>query len=58
LKLPPGTELDIAAHGGHCGFIRDFALQSFVEDYIAERMLARVESRPRETKLPDASAAA
>lgn len=58
LKLPPGTELDIAAHGGHCGFIRDFALQSFVEDYIAERMLARAESRSRETKLPDASAAA
>lgn len=41
LKLPPNVELDIAAHGGHCAFIRDFSLQSFTEDYIAERMLAR-----------------
>ena len=41
LKLPPNVELDIAAHGGHCAFIRDFSLRSFTEDYIAERMLAR-----------------
>jgi predicted alpha/beta-fold hydrolase len=40
LKLPPNVELDIAAHGGHCAFIRDFSLRSFTEDYIAERMLA------------------
>ncbi|HEY6986092.1 MAG TPA: alpha/beta fold hydrolase, partial [Rhodanobacteraceae bacterium] len=45
LKLPPNVELDIAAHGGHCGFIRDFSLRSFTEDYIAERMLAHVGSR-------------
>jgi predicted alpha/beta-fold hydrolase len=42
LKLPPNVELDIAAHGGHCAFISDFSLRSFTEDYIAERMLARV----------------
>ena len=41
LKLPPNVELDIAVHGGHCAFIRDFSLRSFTEDYIAERMLAR-----------------
>jgi predicted alpha/beta-fold hydrolase len=48
LELPPNVELDIAAYGGHCGFIDDFSLRSFTEDYIAERMLthlAGVESR-------------
>jgi predicted alpha/beta-fold hydrolase len=38
LQLPPNIELDIAAYGGHCGFIGDFSLRSFTEDYIAERM--------------------
>ena len=42
LKLPPNVELDIAAHGGHCAFIRDFSLRSFTEDYIAERMLVHL----------------
>ena len=42
LKLPPNVELDIAAHGGHCAFIQDYALRSFTEDYIAERMLAHI----------------
>ncbi len=42
LSLPAHVELDIAEHGGHCGFIRNFALQSFAEDYIAERMLAHL----------------
>jgi uncharacterized protein len=45
LKLPPNVELDIAAHGGHCAFIRDFSLTSFTEDYIAERMLALATER-------------
>jgi predicted alpha/beta-fold hydrolase len=44
LKLPPQVELDIAPHGGHCGFIMDFSLRGFTEDYIAERMLARIGS--------------
>lgn len=42
LELPQNVELDIAAHGGHCGFIRDLSLRSFTEDYIAERMLRNV----------------
>ena len=38
LQLPPQVELDIAAHGGHCGFILDASLRSFTADYIAQRM--------------------
>ena len=38
LTLAPGTELDIAPAGGHCGFIRDLSLRSWTEDYIAEKL--------------------
>lgn len=41
LKLSPTTELEIAPAGGHCGFIRDFSMRSWTEDYIAEK-LARI----------------
>ena len=37
LQLPANMELDIAPFGGHCGFIRDFGMTSFTDDYIAER---------------------
>lgn len=37
LDLPSNIELDIAPHGGHCGFIRDFGMTSFTDDYIAAR---------------------
>jgi len=37
LRLPPNIELDIADYGGHCGFIRDFSMTSFTDDYIAAR---------------------
>jgi predicted alpha/beta-fold hydrolase len=40
LRLPPNIELDIANHGGHCGFIRDFSMTSFTDDYIAARFNA------------------
>jgi uncharacterized protein len=39
LALPPQARLDIAPFGGHCGFIRDFGLGSFAEDYVAARLL-------------------
>jgi uncharacterized protein len=45
LRLAPKTELTIAAHGGHCGFIRDISLRSWAEDFIVarlERLLASV----------------
>lgn len=37
LKLPANVELDIAEHGGHCGFIRGYGMTSFTDDYIAAR---------------------
>lgn len=40
LQLPPIVELDIAPHGGHCGFIRDYGMTSFSDDYIAARFNA------------------
>lgn len=44
LQLPAQVELDITAHGGHCGFIADYGLQSWAEDYIAQRLLRASES--------------
>ncbi|MET0504584.1 MAG: alpha/beta fold hydrolase [Luteibacter sp.] len=40
LRLPPNVELDISNYGGHCGFIRDFSMTSFTDDYIAARFNA------------------
>jgi predicted alpha/beta-fold hydrolase len=40
LELPPNVELDIATYGGHCGFIRDWGMTSFTDDYIAARFNA------------------
>jgi len=40
LDLPPNVELDIAEHGGHCGFIRGRNMVSFTDDYIAARFNA------------------
>ncbi len=44
LALPPCVDLTITAHGGHCGFIRNWHMDSFAEEYIAGR-LARI-ARP------------
>ncbi len=40
LELPQNVELDIAPFGGHCGFIRDYGMTSFTDDYIAARFNA------------------
>ena len=42
LKLAPTTELTIVPHGGHCGFIRDFSLRSWAEDFILAQMQRRL----------------
>lgn len=39
LTLAPTTELVVAEHGGHCGFIRDWGLTSWAEDFLVERLL-------------------
>ena len=39
LRLPPQVELDIAAHGGHCGFLDRGFPHSFVERYAMQRVL-------------------
>ena len=42
LSLAPDTELVITPHGGHCGFIRNLGLRSWAEDFIIERINARL----------------
>ncbi len=42
LRLAPATELVIVPHGGHCGFIRDASLHSWAEDFLVERLRARL----------------
>lgn len=42
LKLAPATELTIVPHGGHCGFIRDFSLRSWAEDFVVAQMRRRL----------------
>jgi predicted alpha/beta-fold hydrolase len=42
LKLAPTSELTIVPHGGHCGFIRDFSLRSWAEDFILAQMTRRL----------------
>ncbi|HET9819024.1 MAG TPA: alpha/beta fold hydrolase [Rhodanobacteraceae bacterium] len=39
--LPACVELTVTERGGHCGFIRDWHLGSFVEDYVAARLCDR-----------------
>lgn len=41
MQLPESVEVTVTRHGGHCGFIGDWRLQSWAEDYIAAR-LARI----------------
>lgn len=40
LILSPAVELDIAEEGGHCGFLMDWRLHTFTDDYIAARFNA------------------
>ncbi|MCX7513376.1 YheT family hydrolase [Frateuria hangzhouensis] len=46
MELPPNVELDIAEHGGHCGFIGGRNMISFTDDYIAARFNAIAAGKP------------
>jgi len=39
LRLPTNVELDVAGHGGHCGFLDGTFPHSFVERYATQRVL-------------------
>jgi predicted alpha/beta-fold hydrolase len=38
MALSACVELTVTERGGHCGFIRDWRLGSFAEDFIAARL--------------------
>jgi predicted alpha/beta-fold hydrolase len=38
LQLPEQVSLHVAPHGGHCGFIRDWSLRSYAEDFLVARL--------------------
>jgi hypothetical protein len=38
LQLPACISLDIAPFGGHCGFISDWSLRSYAEDFLVQRL--------------------
>jgi predicted alpha/beta-fold hydrolase len=54
LKLAPSTELTIVPHGGHCGFIADWSLRSWAEDFVMDRL----DRALGETEAPEISAVA
>jgi len=39
LQLPPHSHLEIAEHGGHCGFIEGPSLRGFAERWVAQRLI-------------------
>lgn len=44
LQLPPTARLEIADHGGHCGFILNSRLEGFAEGWIRSRFAASLAS--------------
>jgi uncharacterized protein len=43
LQLPEHSLLDIAEHGGHCGFIEGPSLRGYAERWVAQRLLDSLE---------------
>lgn len=37
-QLPANARVEIAAHGGHCAFLRDASLRGYAEDWVAQRL--------------------
>lgn len=42
LRLPPTATLEIATHGGHCGFLESMHGDGFAERWVADRLAAAV----------------
>ena len=40
LRLPPGVRVELAAHGGHCGFLLDARMRGYAEDWLAGKLAA------------------
>ncbi len=57
LKLAAQTELVIASHGGHCGFIRDASLRSWAEDFLVERLRHNIDAAFEQSAAPLLNAA-
>lgn len=49
LQLPNDARVEIAAHGGHCGFLLDHRLDSYGERWVEQRMMTALERAPRHT---------
>jgi predicted alpha/beta-fold hydrolase len=43
LQLPAHSTIEIAEHGGHCGFIEDASLRGFAERWVSARLTAALE---------------
>lgn len=39
-QLPANATVEIAAHGGHCAFLRDASLRGYAEDWVAQHLSA------------------
>lgn len=42
LRLPGCAEMILTDHGGHCGFIEDWRLKSWIEDLLVDRLVRAV----------------
>ena len=38
LRLPPASRLELAAHGGHCGFLLGAGCDGFAEAWVAAQL--------------------
>ncbi|HEX5353599.1 MAG TPA: alpha/beta fold hydrolase [Rhodanobacteraceae bacterium] len=43
MQLPRCVDLTVTRYGGHCGFIRDWHLASWAEDYVAKKLASALE---------------
>ena len=54
LALPGCVALEVARFGGHCGFIRDWSLESYAEDWLVAKLRAATPAIADEANSPHA----